>query len=172
MTRQENLEKRSAASDMEVVQQILDGDLNALELIMRRYNQRLYRIARGVVQNDMDAEDVVQDAYIQAYENLTQFQATGPLFVWLAKITLNEALMHLRSAKGARNSISFDDPLHAEEANHMVRACRLPNRTSRGGSCTDCWNRQSRPSPTHTGWYSSSAVSRKCRWSIPRSVLT
>ncbi|WP_224981669.1 RNA polymerase sigma factor [Geomonas agri] len=120
MTRQEKSDNYTAAADMDIVKQVLDGDLNALELIMRRYNQRLYRIARGVVQNDMDAEDVVQDAYIHAYENLGQFQAKGPLFVWLAKITLNEALKHLRSAKGTKNSISFDDPLHTEEANHMA----------------------------------------------------
>jgi RNA polymerase sigma-70 factor (ECF subfamily) len=120
MTQQANFDKYSAASDMDVVQQILGGDLNSLELIMRRYNQRLYRIARGVVLNDMDAEDVVQEAYIHAYENLAQFQAKGPLYLWLAKITLNEALKHLRGTKGGRNSISFDDPVHTEEANHMA----------------------------------------------------
>jgi len=120
MTRQDDFDNCSAASDMDVVKRILDGDVNSLELIMRRYNQRLYRIARGVVRNDMDAEDVVQDAYLRAYENMAQFQAKGPLFVWLAKITMNEALGHLRRAGVAGNGISFDDPEHAEEANHMA----------------------------------------------------
>lgn len=106
--------------DPDVVHRVLGGDSASFELIMRRYNRRLYRIARGILRNEADAEDVVQDAYIRAYENLGQFQGKGPLSAWLAKITVNEALGRLRRAGIARNSISLDEPQESEEANYMA----------------------------------------------------
>ena len=107
-------------SDLEVVKRVLAGDTMSFELLMRRYNRRLYRIARGVLRNDADAEDVVQDAYLLAYENLGQFKEKGALPAWLAKITLNEALGRLRRTQEAEGSISFDDPEQGEEANFMA----------------------------------------------------
>ena len=108
------------APDMDIVKRVLEGDTTSFELIMRRYNRRLYRIARGILRNEEDAEDVVQDAYIRAYENLGRFQGKGPLSAWLAKITVNEALGRLRRAGIARSSISLDDPREREEANFMA----------------------------------------------------
>lgn len=107
-------------SDPDVVRRVLEGDVASFELIMRRYNRRLYRIARGVLRNETDAEDAVQDAYIRAYENLGQFQGKGPLSAWLAKITVNEALGRLRRSSAARDSISLDDPQEREVANFMA----------------------------------------------------
>lgn len=114
--------KRAAgmASDRDIIQRVLDGDTASFELIMRRYNRRLYRIARSVLRNDADAEDVVQDAYIRAYEHLPSFAGKGAFSAWLAKIALNEALGRLRGADSARNHISFDDPEESEEANYMA----------------------------------------------------
>ena len=120
MTQTERFDSCSVASDIDLVKQISEGDVKSFELIMRRYNRRLYRIARGVLRNDTDAEDAVQDAYIHAYENLAQFQGKGPLSAWLAKITVNEALVRLRGAEVASNRISFDDPDQTEEANFMA----------------------------------------------------
>ena len=108
------------ASDMDIVQRVLDGDTASFELIMRRYNRRLYRIARSVLRNDADAEDVVQDAYIRAYEHLSGFEGKGAFSAWLTKIALNEALGRLRGADAARSRISFDDPEESEEANYMA----------------------------------------------------
>ncbi len=108
------------ASDSEIVQRVLDGDRASFELIMRRYNRRLYRIARSVLHNEADAEDVVQDAYLRAYEHLPGFEGKGLFSAWLAKIALNEALGRLRGAEGSRSQISFDDPEESEEANYMA----------------------------------------------------
>lgn len=108
------------ASDVEIIQRVLDGDRASFELIMRRYNRRLYRIARSVLHNDADAEDVVQDAYLRAYEHLPGYEGKGAFSAWLAKIALNEALGRLRGAESARSQISFDDPEESEEANYMA----------------------------------------------------
>ncbi len=110
------------AQEMDIVRRVLRGDTASFELIMRRYNRRLYRIARGILRNEADAEDVVQDAYIRAYENLEWFQGSGPLSAWLAKITVNEALGRLRRADTeiAGKSISFDEPEEREVANFMA----------------------------------------------------
>ena len=107
-------------SDMDIIRRVLDGDTASFELIMRRYNRRLYRVARGVLRNDADAEDVVQDAYIRAYEHLSRFEGRGAFSAWLTKIALNEALGRLRGADAAGSHVSFDDPEESEEANYMA----------------------------------------------------
>lgn len=106
--------------DTEIVKRVLAGDLSSFELVMRRYNRRLYRIARGVLRNEADAEDAVQDAYVRAYENLEQFRGKGPLSAWLAKIVVNEALGRLRRSGGAKDGISLDEPDEREVANYMA----------------------------------------------------
>src|SRR4051812_23653245 len=110
MTKVHGLETSGMAPDMEIVKRVLDGDTSGFELIMRRYNRRLYRIARGVLHNDTDAEDVVQDSYLRAFDNLGKFEGKGPLSAWLAKITVNEALGRLRRSGAVSDCISFDDP--------------------------------------------------------------
>ncbi len=107
-------------SDMDVVRRVLEGDTASFELIMRRYNRRLYRIARGVLRNDADAEDAVQDAYVRAYENLARFRGKGPMSAWLAKITVNEALGRLRRTGAAGHGISLDAPEEREGAYVMA----------------------------------------------------
>lgn len=107
-------------SDMDVIGRVLDGDTASFELIMRRYNRRLYRVARTVLRNDADAEDAVQDAYIRAYEHLRTFEGRGAFSAWLARIALNEALGRLRGADAAGYHISFDDAEESEEANYMA----------------------------------------------------
>ena len=111
---------QGTASDTDIIQRVLAGDTTSFELIMRRYNRRLFRIARSVLRNDADAEDVVQDAYIRAYEHLAGFEGKGAFSAWLAKIALNEALGRLRGADAAGNQVSFDDPEESEEANYMA----------------------------------------------------
>jgi RNA polymerase sigma-70 factor, ECF subfamily len=111
----------AVASDLEIVQHVLAGDTNSFELIMRRNNRRLYRIARGVLRNDDDAEDVLQDAYLHAFQSLHEYQGKAPLSAWLAKITMNEALGRLRGKGAATNVISFDEPEEGEEANYMAQ---------------------------------------------------
>lgn len=126
MSQVAGLDSSHAVSDLEIVRQVLEGDTGRFELIMRRYNRRLYRIARGVLRNDLDAEDVVQEAYLHAYEKLRDYQGRGPLSAWLTKITVNEALGRLRRADAAADSVSFDDPTQSEEANYMAHLTSNP----------------------------------------------
>src|SRR5215467_2398088 len=63
---------------------------------MRRYNQRLYRVARAILRNDSEAEDVIQDAYVRAYEHLRQFAGRAAFSTWLTRIAIHEALARKR----------------------------------------------------------------------------
>ena len=83
-------------SDEEVVARVLAGETHLFEIVMRRYNQRLYRVARAILRNDSEAEDVMQDAYVRAYEHLGQFAGRAKFSTWLTRIAVHEALMRRR----------------------------------------------------------------------------
>ena len=83
-------------SDEEVVARVLGGETNLFEIVMRRYNQRLYRVARAILRNDSEVEDVMQDAYVRAYEHLGQFAGRAKFSTWLTRIAVHEALMRRR----------------------------------------------------------------------------
>src|SRR5215510_10158571 len=72
--------KDATLTDDEVVRRVLDGDVALFEIIMRRYNQRLFRVVRSVVKDDSEAEDIIQEAYVRAYEHLSQFEGPGEVF--------------------------------------------------------------------------------------------
>jgi len=92
------LEKAGAErwTDEEVVDLVRAGDTALYEIILRRYNQRLYRVARAIVRDDGEAEDVMQAAYVRAYEHLGQFAGRAPFSAWLTRIAVHEALLRLR----------------------------------------------------------------------------
>jgi RNA polymerase sigma-70 factor (ECF subfamily) len=98
-----------AMSDEEIVQRVLAGETALFETIMRRHNQRLYRAARAILRDDSQAEDVVQDAYVRAYEHLRQFAGRASFAAWLIRIAVNEGLARLRSRK------HYDEQLNEEE---------------------------------------------------------
>ncbi|MCU1309676.1 MAG: polymerase sigma-54 factor RpoN [Candidatus Angelobacter sp.] len=83
-------------SDEEVVARVLAGDVASFEILMRRHNQRLYRIGRAILRNDAEAEDVMQDAYVRAYEHLAQFAGRAKFSTWLSRIAVNESLARRR----------------------------------------------------------------------------
>src|ERR1051325_3670349 len=83
-------------SDEEVVRRVLDGETALFELIMRRYNQRLYRVARAILRDDSEAEDVMQDAYVRAYGHLSQFAGRSQFATWLTRIAIHEALARVQ----------------------------------------------------------------------------
>ena len=78
--------------DEAVVARVLAGETALYEIIMRRYNLRLYRVARAILHDNDEAEDVVQDAYVRAYEHLYQFAGRSPFSAWLTRIAVHEAL--------------------------------------------------------------------------------
>jgi len=82
-----------------LVKRVLEGDTALFEVLMRRHNQRLYRIARAVLREDGEAEDVMQDAYVKAYEHLHQFEGRASFSTWLSRIALYAALARLRRRK-------------------------------------------------------------------------
>ncbi len=83
-------------TDEEVVDRVRGGETALYEIIMRRYNQRLYRVARAILRDDSEAEDVMQDAYVRAYEHLDQFAHRAPFSTWLTRIAIHEALARVR----------------------------------------------------------------------------
>src|SRR5437660_12831194 len=83
-------------ADEEVVRRVLQGETALFEIIMRRYNQRIYRIARGILRDDAEAEDVMQDAYVRAYAYLNQFAGRAQFSTWLSRIAIHEALARVR----------------------------------------------------------------------------
>src|SRR5262249_1476684 len=85
------------ATDAEVVDRVCRGETELFEVLMRRYNQRLYRAARSVFpSNPGEAEDVVQDAWVRAFAHLSQFEGGSSLPTWLVRITLHEAWARAR----------------------------------------------------------------------------
>jgi RNA polymerase sigma-70 factor (ECF subfamily) len=82
--------------DAALVKRVRTGDLAAFELIMRRHNQRLYRLARGILRNGGEAEDAVQEAYVRSFEKLDDFVGPDGFAAWLGRIVVNEALGRLR----------------------------------------------------------------------------
>lgn len=100
------LEQWNQLSDEEVVAQVLRGHTALFEVLMRRHNERVYRAARAIVRDDREAEDVMQQAYVNAYAHLRQFNGHARFSTWLTRIAVNEALARVRRL---RRYEPFDD---------------------------------------------------------------
>jgi len=85
-------------SDEELVHEVRAGHLASFEVLMRRYNQRLFRVARAVVRDDDEAQDVTQQAYLNAYLHLDQFESRARFSTWLTRIAIHEAIGRARRA--------------------------------------------------------------------------
>jgi RNA polymerase sigma-70 factor (ECF subfamily) len=96
-------------SDEEVVARVLDGDTALFELLMRRHNQRIYRVARAILRDDAEAEDVMQDTYVRAYQHLNQFEGRAKFSTWLTRIAVHESLARAER-RGRFESYFTDDP--------------------------------------------------------------
>jgi RNA polymerase sigma-70 factor (ECF subfamily) len=90
------LTTQSELQDEVVVSRVLAGETALFEILMRRYNQRLYRVSRVILRDDGEAEDVMQDAYVRAYEHLNQFAGKAAFSTWLTRIAIHEALARKR----------------------------------------------------------------------------
>ena len=88
--------ENSRDSDAEIIQQVLAGNTALFELLMRRYNERIYRAARSIVRDEQEAEDVMQQAYVNAFTHLRQFNGSAQFSTWLTRIAINEALARVR----------------------------------------------------------------------------
>jgi RNA polymerase sigma-70 factor (ECF subfamily) len=90
------LAQTAALPDEQIVTRILAGDSALFEVLMRRHNERLYRAARAILRDDREAEDVMQEAYVNAYAHLDQFDGRAKFSTWLTKIAVYEALARAR----------------------------------------------------------------------------
>jgi RNA polymerase sigma-70 factor (ECF subfamily) len=106
------------ANDAELVRLALAKDGDAFRVIMQRHNRRLYRLARAIVDDDSEAEDVVQEAYVRAFMSLGAFRGEASLATWLMRIVLNEATTRLRRRRPAVDLAILDSigDLNAEAA--------------------------------------------------------
>jgi len=89
---------QTGPSDEEVVRRVIEGEAALFEILMRRYNRRLFRVTRSIVANDQEAEDIIQDAYVRAYQHLDQFEGRARFSTWLTKIAIYEAYARVRRA--------------------------------------------------------------------------
>src|SRR5512142_2355808 len=89
-------QKDQLTDEMALVRAAKAGDLSAFEELVKRYDRNVFRIAQHIRQNREDAEDVVHDAFLKAFENLEQFHEQSKFYTWLVRIAVNEALMKLR----------------------------------------------------------------------------
>jgi RNA polymerase sigma-70 factor (ECF subfamily) len=83
-------------TDGEVIDRVLAGEIELFEVLMRRYNQRVYRVARGVLRTDAEAEDLAQEAWVRAYEHLGDFGGRAAFSTWLTRIVLHEGWARAR----------------------------------------------------------------------------
>jgi RNA polymerase sigma-70 factor, ECF subfamily len=112
-------EEWQSLSDEEAVARVRDGATELFELLMRRYNQRLFRVIRSVITSDADAEDVLQEAWVRAFEHLHQFAGKAAFSTWVTKIALYEAFERVR--KGKRfTALENDDGEIMAEAEYGV----------------------------------------------------
>jgi RNA polymerase sigma-70 factor (ECF subfamily) len=120
----------SEQTDEEVVRQVLAGNTAMFELIMRRYNERLYRTARAITRDDQEAEDVMQQAYVNVFANLQQFKGHAQFSTWLTRIAVNEALARVRRQGRYQ---SYDDDLPRTETSMQGDAAPDPERQAFSG---------------------------------------
>lgn len=124
---------REPLSNEEVVVRVLAGETAMFEIIMRRHNQRLYRVARAILHNAGEAEDVMQDAYVRAYEHLGQFAAKAKFSTWLTRIAVHEAL----ARKHRGNRYQELDSMSDRERDRMDKLASLAPDPERQASNTE-----------------------------------
>ena len=97
------------ATDEQLVGQAKNGSASAFERLVERYERRIFRIAQNIASNHEDAEEVVQNAFVKAFEKLAGFRGDSRFYTWLVRIAINEALMKVRKQRSREASISIDD---------------------------------------------------------------
>lgn len=90
---------KAELTDEQVVERVLAGETELFEILMRRHNQRVYRAARSIVRDEHEAEDVMQEAYVRAYQHLGQFAGRAKFSTWLTRIAVHEALSRLERSR-------------------------------------------------------------------------
>jgi RNA polymerase sigma-70 factor (ECF subfamily) len=110
------------AQEAELVQQARDGNLEAFTQLVNRYDSKILRLARHITQNQEDAEDVLQEAFLKAFTHLDRFEGGSRFYTWLVRIAVNESLMKLRKRRNGKE-VSIDEPFDSGDgdAQNLVR---------------------------------------------------
>jgi len=122
----------SRDAEAALLERILAGDSAAFAQLMRKYNRRLYRVARSVLRDDTEAEDALQDAYLQAYRALPGFRGQSTLSTWLTRIVVNAALVHRRKSARLAEVIELSaDPIMDDSPSPTPERAALRAQTRR-----------------------------------------
>jgi RNA polymerase sigma-70 factor (ECF subfamily) len=105
--------------ELDLVTRARSGDASAFSALLKRYEGKIFRLAMNITQNREDAEDVLQETFLKAYEHLDQFQGNSKFYTWIVRIAVNQALMKLRKRKTSR-AVSLDEEIDTGE-DTMVR---------------------------------------------------
>jgi RNA polymerase sigma-70 factor (ECF subfamily) len=108
-----DLTQEASISDEEIVRRVRDGETYLFEIIMRRYNQRLFRVIRAILRDDNETEEVMQEAYVRAFEHLQQFEGRAKFSTWLTKIAVYEAYARGRGRERLSDSETYWEDLIA-----------------------------------------------------------
>jgi RNA polymerase sigma factor (sigma-70 family) len=108
----------TATDELSIARRVASGDRSAFELLMRRYNRRLYRLARASLRDDTEAKDALQDAYLCAYRSIGKFRGASTLSTWLSRLVLNECSARRRRSRRRESII----PIVSSESNMDVVA--------------------------------------------------
>jgi RNA polymerase sigma-70 factor (ECF subfamily) len=115
----------SALTDAEIVRRVTAGEPALFEILMRRHNQRVYRAARAVVKDETEVEDVMQQAYINAFTHLDQFEERSQFSTWLIRIALNEAFGRRRKMQRTE-SMTAAEPAQDEDRGDLMDTIESP----------------------------------------------
>src|SRR6266481_8087209 len=102
-----------ANDELKLVHACKNGDVGAFEQLVKRYDRKLLRIALSVTHNTEDSQDVVQEAFLKAFQHLSEFREDSQFSTWLIRITVNQALMKLRKLRAIKE-VSLDEDFQAE----------------------------------------------------------
>lgn len=108
-------------TEADIIRRILDGEKELYEILVRRNNQKLYRVVRSYLKNESEVEDIMQNAYLKAYEKLFQFKLNASFSTWLIRIGINESLGHLKSRR------KIYDMTRQPDDNHTIPILELPD---------------------------------------------
>ena len=95
--------------DLGLARAVAAGERHAFEIMIRRFNRMLYRVARGIVKDDCDAEDVLQTSYLHAYRDMDKYRGAARLSTWLVRIVINQALVCLRRRKRCPEVVTLSE---------------------------------------------------------------
>ena len=144
---------RSPLDEPSVIRRVASGDRAAFEVLMRRYNRRLYRLARASLRDDTEAKDALQDAYLCAYRSIGQFRGEAALLTWLSRLVLNECNARLRRSIRRENIVSIvSADRHMDVCSEVAEPGQSRSISRRAHSCAPCWRERSMSCRRSSAW--------------------